>query len=132
MRTLRVEAGDEGALAAVDIEPHYQGARWLSVRELEDSWGDQQGCLQEQLLGCVNQVPTTEEQGAVQGELVNHLLGWRDEIEGQLMELSRVAKAQQIRLCALQAQGQQGGGEGEARSWFRGRWSVARRGAQGP
>ena len=111
-RTLRVEAGDEGALAAVDIEPHYQGARWLSVQELEDSWGDQQGCLQEQLLGCINQVPTTEEQGAVQGELVNHLLGWRDEIEGQLMELSRVAKAQQIRLCALQAQDRQAG-EGE-------------------
>ena len=40
VRTLRVEAGDEGALAAVDIEPHYQGARWLSVQELEDSWGD--------------------------------------------------------------------------------------------
>ena len=38
VRTLRVETGDKGALAAVDIEPHYQGARWLSVQELEDSW----------------------------------------------------------------------------------------------
>ena len=112
VRTLRVEVETKEHWPLLTSSRTTRGRGGCQCKELEDSWGDQQGCLQEQLLGCINQVPTTEEQGAVQGELVNHLLGWRDEIEGQLMELSRVAKAQQIRLCALQAQGQQGG-EGE-------------------
>ena len=108
LRGLRLGERDEGGDGAtVDAVPPYQKGRWLPISVVEGAWGDQQGCIQEQVLGCINAVPVTEDQGAAQGELMQNLLGWRDEVEGQLVDLAGVDKLHKIRVGAMQAQQQE-------------------------
>ena len=40
-------------------------------------------------------MPTTE-QGRVQGNFVEHFVGWRDEIEGRLTELARKEQSERV------------------------------------
>ena len=79
MRTLG--AGEEDAQG-------YVGERRVKFDKVQQVWEHQHEVVQGQLQQWLDYVPENEEQGRVQGNFVEHFVGWRDEIEGRLTELA--------------------------------------------
>ena len=94
MRTLG--AGEEDAQG-------YVGERRVKFDKVQQVWEHQHEVVQGQLQQWLDYVPENEEQGRVQGNFVEHFVGWRDEIEGRLTELARKEKSERVRLASVQA-----------------------------
>ena len=73
------------------------------VGQVATVWEHQHEVVQGQLQLWLDYVPENEEQGRVQGNFVEHFVGWRDEIEGRLTELARKEQSERVRLASVQA-----------------------------
>ena len=77
----------------------YVGKRLVKFDKVQQVWEHQHEVAQAQLQQWLDYVPENEEQGRVQGNFVEHFVGWRDEIEGRLAELARKEQSERVRLA---------------------------------
>ena len=73
------------------------------VGQVATVWEHQHEVVQGQLQLWLDYVPENEEQGRVQGNFVEHFVGWRKEIEDRLTELARKEQSERVRLASVQA-----------------------------
>ena len=69
---------------------------------VKETWQWHHMKLQEQLSNLVDGVPRNASQGAQQGHEVELFVGWRDELEDNLIQLGRVERDTRTHLCSLQ------------------------------
>ena len=69
---------------------------------MKETWEWHHTKLQEQVSNLVDGVPRNASQGAQQGHEVELFVGWRDELEDNLIQLGRVERDTPIHLCSLQ------------------------------